>query len=163
MEKLSVSLDFLEFPAAHTCEGSNISPGITLEGLDSSSLAIMVFNPSRREVLSYSAWLIWDMPATKIIPAGIPPGRKITDPISAVQGINDAGVNGYTGPCPKPGEIHRYLFRVYGLDDFLNIPGGSSKSALLSAMHGHILQYGETEAIASKTPSSPAATAPGRK
>lgn len=165
MEKLSVSLDFLEFPPVHTCEGGNISPGISIEGLDSSSLALMVFNPSKREVLSYCAWLIWDMPAAKTIPQGIPAGKKITDPISAVQGINDAGVNGYTGPCPQPGEMHRYLFRVYGLDDFLQIPGGSSKSALLSAMHGHILQYGETEAVASKALSSPVAkgTAPKRK
>lgn len=150
MEKLNVSLDFLEFPPAHTCEGGNISPRITIEGLDSSSLAIMVFNPSKREVLSYCAWLIWDMPATKAVPPGIPPGKKVTDPISALQGANDAGVNGYTGPCPQPGETHRYLFRVYGLDDFLRIPGGSTKSALLSAMHGHILQYGETEAVASR-------------
>ena len=74
------------------------------------------------------------------------------------------GVNGYTGPCPQPGEMHRYLFRVYGLDDFLQIPGGSSKTALLSAMHGHILQYGETEAVASKPFSTQAAgTAQKRK
>ena len=150
MEKLSVSLDFMEFPPAQTYEGGNISPQIIIEGLDSSSLAIMVFNPSKREVLSYCAWLIWDMPAQKTIPSGIPPGKKITDPIPALQGTNDAGVNGYTGPCPQAGEMHRYLFRVYGLDDFLQIPGGSTKTALLSAMHGHTLQYGETEAVASR-------------
>jgi hypothetical protein len=55
MEKLRVSLEFLEFPPAHTCEGGNISPGISIEDLDSSSLAVMVFNPSKREVLSYCA------------------------------------------------------------------------------------------------------------
>ena len=73
--------------------------------------------------------------------------RRLPSPISALQGTNDAGIAGYTGPCPRPGEMHRYLFRVYGLDDFLHIPGGSSKAALRSAMHGHILQYGETEAL----------------
>jgi Raf kinase inhibitor-like YbhB/YbcL family protein len=156
MEKLIVSLDFLEFPPAHTCEGGNISPAISIEGLNSSSIAIMVFNPSMREVLSYCPWLIWDMPAQKMIPTGIPHGKKITDPISAVQGTNDAGVVGYTGPCPKADEMHRYLFRVYGLDDFLQIPGGSNKTALLSAMHGHILQYGETEAVASRESPLPA-------
>ena len=155
MEKLKVSLDFMEFPPAHTCDGGNSSPMISIGDLDSSALAVMVFNPSKRDVLSYCAWLIWDMPAQKTIPAGIPPGRKISDPVSALQGINDAGVTGYTGPCPQAGEMHRYLFRVYGLDDFLQIPGGSTKSALLSAMHDHILQYGETEAVASKAPSQP--------
>ena len=157
MDNLRVSLNFAEFPPAHTCEGGNVSPQITIEGLDASSLAVMVFNPSMREFLSYCTWLIWDMPAQKTIPAGIPPGNKIANPISALQGTNDAGVNGYTGPCPKADEMHRYLFRVYGLDDFLNIPGGSTKTALLSAMHGHILQYGQTEAVASHTPSTQAA------
>lgn len=150
MEKLSVSLEFEEFPPAHTRDGGNISPALTIDGIETcSSLAVMVFNPSMREVLSYSAWLVWNMPAIRSIPAGIPAGKKITDPVSAVQGTNDEGVNGYTGPSPKPGEMHRYLFRVYGLDDFLQLPGGSSKSALLVAMHGHVLQYGETEAYAS--------------
>jgi Raf kinase inhibitor-like YbhB/YbcL family protein len=155
MEKLRVSLDFLEFPPAHTCEGGNISPEITVEGLESGSLAVMVFNPSMRGFLSYCTWLVWDIPAQKTIPAGIPPGNLVTSPVSALQGINDAGITGYTGPCPKAGEMHRYLFRVYGLDDFLRIPGGSTKTALLSSMHGHILQYGETEAVASKPLSPP--------
>jgi Raf kinase inhibitor-like YbhB/YbcL family protein len=163
MDKLGVSLDFLEFPPAHTCEGGNTSPQITIEGLEASSLAVMVFNPSIRGFLSYCTWLIWDMPAQKTIPAGIPPGKKITDPISALQGTNDAGVNGYSGPCPQAGEMHRYLFRVYGLDDFLQIPGGSKKTALLSAMQGHILQYGETEAVASRAPSPPAAAGTTQK
>jgi len=150
MEKLNVSLEFQDFPPEHTCSGGNLSPALTIEGIDeSSSLAIMVFNPSFREVLSYCAWLVWDMPAARTIPAGIPEGKKIADPISAIQGMNDAGVIGWTGPSPKPGETHRYLFRVYGIGDFLQIPGGSSKTALLSALQGHILQYGETEAYAS--------------
>jgi hypothetical protein len=157
MENLTVSLGFTDFPPAHTCEGENISPMITIEGLEASSLAIMVFNPSMREVISYCAWLIWDMPAQKVIPAGIPPGKLIASPVSALQGINDTGAFGYSGPCPRPGETHRYLFRVYALDDFLHIQGGSGKAALRSAMHGHIVQYGETEAYASAAPSAPAA------
>jgi Raf kinase inhibitor-like YbhB/YbcL family protein len=163
MDKLRVSLNFMEFPPAHTCEGGNTSPQITIEGLEASSLAVMVFNPSMRGFLSYCTWLIWDMPAQKTIPAGIPPGTKITNPISALQGSNDTGVNGYTGPCPRAGEIHRYLFRVYGLDDFLGIPGGSRKTTLLSAMHGHILQYGETEAVASQALSPQAASGTAQK
>ncbi len=150
MDRLRVSLNFMEFPPAHTCQGLNISPQLMIDGLDSSSIAVMVFNPSMRGFLSYCTWLIWDLPAQKTIPAGIPPGTKITEPVSAVQGINDAGVTGYSGPCPKADEMHRYIFRVYGLDDFLNIPGGSTKTALLSALHGHTLQYGETEAVATR-------------
>lgn len=150
MNNLEVSVDFLDFPHAHTCDGENLSPKITIGSLEASSIAVMVFNPSMRGVFSYCAWLIWDMPALTVIPAGIPHGKVITSPVSALQGLNDAGEIGYTGPCPLPGQTHRYLFRVYGLDDFLEIPGGSGKNVLKGAMHGHILQYGETEAVAER-------------
>ena len=110
----------------------------------------MVFNPSMRAAFSYCAWLIWDLPAVNVIPAGIPHGKVVTTPISALQGTNDAGMIGYTGPCPIPGQTHRYLFRVYGLDDFLHISGGSTKNELQQAMHDHIIQYGETEAVAAR-------------
>lgn len=152
MEGLGITVDFSEFPAAHTCDGANTSPRITINGLEEvSSLAVMVFNPSMRGVLSYCVWLIWDMPSLKEIPAGIPHGKIITSPVSALQGMNDAGEIGYTGPCPLPGQTHRYLFRVYGLDDFLEIPGGSDKNQLKRAMHDHIIKYGETEAFAVRT------------
>ena len=32
MERLIVSLDFLEFPPMYTCDGENLSPRITLKG-----------------------------------------------------------------------------------------------------------------------------------
>jgi hypothetical protein len=150
MDNLDVKIDFLDFPPEHTCEGGNISPKITIGGLEASSVAIMVFNPSKRGVFSYCAWLIWDMPAIGVIPAGIPHGKIVTSPISAVQGLNDAGEIGYTGPCPLPGETHRYLFRIWGLDDFLEISAGTDKNQLKAAMHDHIVQYGETEAVATR-------------
>ncbi|NMB78437.1 MAG: YbhB/YbcL family Raf kinase inhibitor-like protein [Methanomicrobiales archaeon] len=145
---LNIDVGFSEFPAEHTCDGTNQSPRIAIEHPDCTSLAVMVFNPSMRGVLSYCAWLIWDIPEVQEIPAGIPLGKKVTSPISALQGLNDAGQYGYTGPCPLPGQTHRYLFRVYGLDDFLAIPAGSNKNELKQAMHDHIIQYGETEALA---------------
>lgn len=151
MDDLEVKIDFSDFPPAHTCDGANTSPRITIDGLaEVSSLAVMVFNPSMRGILSYCAWLLWDLPAVREIPPGIPHGKIITSPISCLQGLNDAGEYGYTGPCPLPGQMHRYLIRVWGLDDFLEIPAGSNKNQLNAAMHGHILQYGETEAVAAR-------------
>ena len=65
-----------------------------------------------------------------------------------MQGINDYGTIGYKGPCPPPGEMHRYQFRVYGLDTMLDLAPGSDKHALIDAMKGHMIQYGETVALA---------------
>jgi hypothetical protein len=45
MKPLRVSLDFLEFPRLHTCDGENLSPVILPEGRSAASVTIMVFNP----------------------------------------------------------------------------------------------------------------------
>jgi hypothetical protein len=150
MERLIVSLDFLEFPPTHTCDGENISPRLLLKGLNAASVAVMVFNPFNKSCCSYSPWIIWNLPAVTVIPAGIPRHGIVTEPIAAVQGINDKGETGYTGPCPPHGEMIRYNFKVYGLDRMLDLKSGSGKHELVSAMKGHVVQFGETVAICSR-------------
>ncbi len=44
----------------------------------------------------------------------------------------------------------RYQFKVYGLDTMLALDPGSDKHQLISAMKGHVLQFGETVAICSR-------------
>jgi Raf kinase inhibitor-like YbhB/YbcL family protein len=57
------------------------------------------------------------------------------------QGFNDFETIGYRGPCP-PGGTHRYYFNVYALDKEIQLPAKISKSELLKAMHGHIIDEG---------------------
>ena len=59
-----------------------------------------------------------------------------------VQGQNDFGDNGYGGPCPPGGNAHHYNFRLYALDEILDLDPGASKDQLLKAMEGRML--GET-------------------
>jgi Raf kinase inhibitor-like YbhB/YbcL family protein len=150
MEQLIVSLDFLEFPPTHTCDGENLSPRIRLQGLNASSIAIMVFNPFEKSCCSFTPWICWNLPPLPVIPPGLPKEGITTIPVTAVQGITDYGTIGYSGPCPLPGEMIRYQFKVYGLDSLLNLPPGSDKHALIEAMKGHVLQFGETVAICSR-------------
>src|SRR5208337_173477 len=150
MSDLTVSIDFLEFPSEMICGEESTSPEIIIRGLDAKAIAIMVFNPSMKNHLSYCTWLIWILPPREIIPAGIPHGKIITAPVSALQGTNDAGIIGYTAPCPEPGRMHRYLFRVYALEAFIELPGGAKKHELQGAIHDHIVQYGETECVATR-------------
>jgi Raf kinase inhibitor-like YbhB/YbcL family protein len=150
MEPLIVSLDFLEFPPTHTCDGGNLSPAIRLKGLSAASVAIMVFNPFEKSCCSFTPWICWNLPPRAVIPAGIPREGITTAPVAAVQGITDYGTIGYTGPCPPPGSMIRYLFRVYGLDTLLDLPAGSDKDALIAAMRGHVLQFGTTVALCSR-------------
>ena len=150
MEPLVVSLDFLEFPPDHTCDGADISPRILLKGLAAASVAVMVFNPFEKSCCSFTPWICWNLPPLAVIPAGIPREGTVTQPVPAVQGITDYGTIGYTGPCPKPGAMIRYQFKVYGLDQMLDLPPGADKHDLIAAMKGHVLQFGETVAICSR-------------
>jgi Raf kinase inhibitor-like YbhB/YbcL family protein len=147
MNPLAVRLDFLEFPPDHTCDGANISPRIRISGLSAASVAVMAVNPFQPSCCSFCPWLIWNLPADDEIPAGIPAQGVVSAPIAGVQGRNDFGTIGYSGPCPPPGATHRYTFKVYGLDALLSLPPGATKAELIAAMRGHGLQYGGTAAL----------------
>ena len=150
MDPLVVRLDFLEFPPTHTCDGANTSPRIMLSGLNAVSVTVMAVNPFQPSCCSFCPWLIWNIPAGPEIPAGISPEGIVSFPITAVQGMNDFGRIGYSGPCPPQGTTHRYTFKVYGLDAMLTLPPGATKAGLITAMGSHVLQYGETAALYSR-------------
>ncbi|WP_373839657.1 YbhB/YbcL family Raf kinase inhibitor-like protein [Methanospirillum sp.] len=142
-----VTLDFLEFPDTYTCRGEERTPALNIKNLDAKSIAIMVFNPFIKTCCSFTPWIIWNLPPLSRIPEGIPKEPQVKYPVLAVQGRNDHGTIGYHGPCPPDGEMHRYQFRVYGLDTMLSLPPGSGKDELIQAMKGHVVQYGETVAL----------------
>jgi Raf kinase inhibitor-like YbhB/YbcL family protein len=121
MKSLTVSLGFLEFPPDNTCDGGNTSPALTRTGLEAASVAIMVYNRFIKTCCSFTPWIIWNLPPLSRIPAGTPDGARVTIPVPVIQGITDYGKTGYTGPCPPPGETHRYQFKVYGLDAMLSL------------------------------------------
>lgn len=146
MEKLTVTLGFIEFPPTYTGDAGNLSPPIALANLKAPYLAIFAFNPFEPGC-SFCAWIAWDIPAIHQIPPGFPAQTEITRPIQAKQGKNDYNEIGYRGPTPPAGEAHRYLFKVYGLDALLDCPPGSDKHEVINAMKGHVLQYGQTEAL----------------
>ena len=150
MEPLVVRLDFLEFPPTHTCDGPNISPRIRLSGLNAVSVAVMAVNPFQPSCCSFCPWLIWNIPAGAEIPAGIPAEGIVSAPVTAIQGRNDFGRIGYSGPCPPAGTTHRYTFKVYGLDAMLSLPAGATKAELIASMRSHVLQYGETAVLYSR-------------
>ncbi len=146
MDAITVQLGFSVFPAEHTCDGGNRSPEIRLKGLNATSIAIVAVNPYERGC-SFCPWAIWNIPETSLIPSGLPSDPLVESPVHAMQGMNDYGTIGYTGPCPPPGETHRYYFKVYGLDRMIDLAPGSDKHALLHALRGRVLQFGSTFAM----------------
>jgi Raf kinase inhibitor-like YbhB/YbcL family protein len=64
-------------------------------------------------------------------------------PNTSLQGSNSWKKIGYGGPCPPPGNAHRYFFRLYALDCKLGLSPGATRAQLLEAMKGHVLGQGE--------------------
>lgn len=148
VEKLIVQLRSAELPVWNTCNGEDRSPEIRISGLlpEVRSLAVFALNPSGPGC-SFTSWIIWDIEPGPVIPEGFPREGIVLAPTPAVQGTTDHGIIGYRGPCPPPGETHRYLFKVYGLDAMLDLPAGATKHEVIDAMKGHVLQFGETVAM----------------
>lgn len=130
------SPDFAEgasIPSRFTCEGDNISPTLQIAGVPpgAQSLVLIVDDPDAPSG-TFTHWLLWNIPpGTKEIRAGTPLA-------AALQGVNDFGTPGYSGPCPPSG-THRYFFRLSALDIPLRLAAGASRSDLETAMNGHIL------------------------
>ncbi len=88
-------------------------------------------------------WIAYNIPVdAKGLPAGVPPIENL--PHGAQQGKNSFHKIGYGGPCPPPGHgPHRYFFRLYALDDLLDIRSGINRKELEDAMKGHIVSRAE--------------------
>ncbi len=64
------------------------------------------------------------------------------DSVPGTEGVNTARQHKYHSPCPPSG-THRYFFKVYALDQELNLPFDSKKKDIEKAMQGHVLAKGE--------------------
>jgi Raf kinase inhibitor-like YbhB/YbcL family protein len=147
MEELKVKMTVRVLPSDYTCDGEDRSPPMEVGGVNTEKtrcLAIMVNDPDAVGGGGFVHWIAWNIGLVKMIPEKVPSTPTVSFPIRAVQGTNSYGRIGYSGPCPKEGKTHRYFFKVYGLDSELLLEGGATKEEMIRAMHGHVVQYGET-------------------
>lgn len=124
-------------PSKYTCDGENTSPPLQISGVpeNAQSLVLIMDDPDA-PAGTWVHWLIWNInPSTQEIQA-----NQI--PSSSQQGTSSFGVAKYGGPCPPSG-THRYFFKLYALDQSLELPPSTDKSTLLKAMQNHILDQTE--------------------
>ena len=125
-----------EIPSKFTCDGDNINPPLSITDVpeDAKSLVLIVDDPDA-PVGVWDHWIVFNVnPSTKEIAQNSQP--------EGTAGKNSGGKNNYQGQCPPSG-THRYFFKLYALDITLNIPEGSTKKQLESAMQNHILAKSE--------------------
>lgn len=125
-----------EIPSKYTCEGENLSPPLAFGDIPpgTKSLALIVEDPDAPRG-TFVHWLTWNVPVESV---ALIEGSKLKH-----LGKNHFGNLEYKGPCPPPGKRHRYFFKLFALDTFVNLPDGSGKEQLEDAMEGHILGKAE--------------------
>ncbi len=122
-------------PARYTCDGANVNPPLTIEGVpeEAKSLVLIVDDPDA-PMGTWNHWIVWNIPPTT---------RKIEEnTVPGTEGISTYKKHAYSGPCPPYG-THRYFFKVYALNTKLGLNANSEKEAVEKAMEGHVLAKGE--------------------
>jgi len=131
-------------PVRFTGEGDNVPPRLQFEDESGAkSYALIVDDPDAPSGI-FTHWLIWNIPGSlpsmnsDWVTLDLQNPHAPRDPKVDVQGVNDFGVTGYSGPKPPSG-THRYFFRLFALDTTLSLPSGASRRELETAIHGHVI------------------------
>ena len=139
-------------PESNSAYGENVSIDLTWADLPEGTqqLALICDDPKVVEIgmmeQPFVHWVMYNIPASASgLPAGLPSDAtlEIEGLEDAVNGLNGLGRPGYFGPRPPAnGQLHAYHFRVYAIDEALNLEPGLGKAELLDAMNGHVLATG---------------------
>ena len=140
IETLTVSSiafrDHAYIPIKYTCDGENINPPLTIQNIPegTKSMVLVVEDPDA-PIRTWVHWIVWNIPPTTKV-------KEKLMPVLGVVGTNDFGKKKYVGPCPPSG-VHRYFFKVYALNDLLNLKPTTTKLLLERTMSSHIIGFGE--------------------
>lgn len=126
-------------PKKFTCDGDDISPPLTWADppAGTNSFALICDDPDA-PMLTWSHWVVYLIPGDQMeFKEGLPTREVLERGIK--QGINSWRRSGYGGPCPPGKSIHRYFFKLYALDQVLDLAPRLGKRELEMAMKGHVL------------------------
>ena len=124
-------------PEKYTCEGTNVNPPLEISEIPegAQSLVLIVADPDA-SAGTWHHWIVYNIaPETTVI-------GENSLPNGGIQLKNDFGKENYGGPCPPSGN-HGYFFKVYALDEKVNLPADSKLDDLEKKMAGHILDQGQ--------------------
>ena len=122
----------------------NLSPEIRWKHVpDAKSYVLMFFDPDAPSG-TWVHWLLTNIPAkvNKIPSLPSMPTKNIKVYNETIkQGINSWGKIGYGGPCPPPGNSHRYYLVIYALNINSNDSENSAEK-FLEKIQGHVIGKG---------------------
>ncbi|MAG15670.1 YbhB/YbcL family Raf kinase inhibitor-like protein [Candidatus Woesearchaeota archaeon] len=120
-------------PKKFTCDAEDASPELNIEGVPSEakSLVLIMDDPDAPPKV-WEHWTVINIPpTTTTIPENSVPGTQLTNDFSKVE---------WGGPCPPPGKVHHYQFKLYALDIELDLESSATKTDVEQAMKDHILE-----------------------
>ncbi|MFC2010301.1 YbhB/YbcL family Raf kinase inhibitor-like protein [Chloroflexota bacterium] len=132
-----------DIPFKYSCDGQDKSPELSWSGVPegTQSFALILDDPDAPGG-TFTHWVIFNIPADSLgLPEALSKYSQLDN--GATQCRNDFGTYGYGGPCPPAGAAHHYHFKLYALDQTLDLSAASTKAQLLNAIEGHILAQAE--------------------
>jgi Raf kinase inhibitor-like YbhB/YbcL family protein len=125
-------------PVAFTADGAGVAPPIQWSNLPDTarSIVLVAEDPDAPFPKPVVHWLVYSLPVTV--------GSISAAPGGARQGKNSRLKTGYIGAAPPPGHgLHHYHFQVFALDTIPELPEGAGRTAVVEAMRGHVVAWGE--------------------
>jgi Raf kinase inhibitor-like YbhB/YbcL family protein len=122
-------------PVEFTCSGGDTQPPYTIAGLPDETVSIAVVMDAAVPQGVFTHWVQFDMPPDPDIPQ---------DAVGVgTLGSGLFGALGYSGPCPIGEDLGIYTLQVFAVDSAVGLEEGASKSALMEALEGRVIGYGE--------------------
>jgi len=129
----------------HAYIRENVNPELEIKDVpeEAESLAFIMDDPDAKEPAGkiWLHWTMWNIPTdTELIGEDDSPG---------IEGETDFRDTGYDGPNPPDGD-HTYVFRLYALDQELDLAEGASRQQLEDAMEGKVIEKAELRGVFEK-------------
>jgi Raf kinase inhibitor-like YbhB/YbcL family protein len=132
-------------PKQYTADGSDVSPPLRWTGAPAGTKCfVAICDDPDAPRGTWTHWVLLNLPADATeLPEGVPAQETLAN--GARHGKNSWSSNNvrYRGPDPPAGKPHRYFFKIYALDNMLDLPAGSAKDNVEKAMKGHVLGHGQ--------------------
>lgn len=131
-----------EIPRKYGYKKDNINPSLKIKDVppNAKSLVLIMDDPDAMGAVGkiWVHWVVWNIdPSVREI-------QENSIPSTSIQGKTDFGEIGYGGPAP-PDKEHKYIFKLYALDEKLSIREGSTKLQVEKAMENHIIAESKLE------------------
>ncbi|MGE0174707.1 MAG: YbhB/YbcL family Raf kinase inhibitor-like protein [Oligoflexales bacterium] len=128
-------------PEQFSGEGEDRSPFLKWNNAPegTAEFALICEDPDAPVPEPWVHWLVYNIPSSYGSLSEDFPRKKEVETVH--QGLNSWSKVGYNGPLPPRGHgRHHYHFKLYALDNPIAIRQGATKSELLSAISGHVLE-----------------------